>query len=40
VLVTGHQGFLTGEALEEIAAITLANLGDFAAGRACANAVG
>ncbi len=40
VLVTGHQGFLTGEALEEIAAITLANLEDFAAGRVCANAVG
>ena len=40
VLVTGHQGFFTVEALQEISAITLSNLGDFAAGRACANALG
>ena len=39
VLVTGHQGFFTVEALQEISEITLRNLGDFAAGRPCANAV-
>lgn len=39
VLVTGHQGFFTVEALQEISAITLGNLADFAAGRACANLV-
>lgn len=37
VLVTGHQGFFTVEALQEIAAVTLANCADFAAGRPCAN---
>lgn len=37
VLVTGHQGFFTVEALQEIAGITLRNLQDFAAGRPCAN---
>jgi D-lactate dehydrogenase len=40
VLVTGHQGFFTVEALQEISAITLGNLADFAAGRPCANRVG
>jgi D-lactate dehydrogenase len=35
VLVTGHQGFFTVEALQEISAITLGNLRDFAAGRVC-----
>lgn len=39
VLVTGHQGFFTAEALSEIAAITLGNLQCLAEGRACANAV-
>ncbi|WP_105169276.1 2-hydroxyacid dehydrogenase [Pseudoalteromonas sp. T1lg23B] len=32
VLVTGHQGFFTQEALEQIAAITLANLNEVAQG--------
>ncbi|KAF1055464.1 MAG: D-lactate dehydrogenase [Stenotrophomonas maltophilia] len=36
VLVTGHQGFFTIEALQEISATTLQNLADFAAGRPCA----
>lgn len=39
VLVTGHQGFFTVEALQEISAITLGNLDDFGQGRACANRV-
>lgn len=39
VLVTGHQGFFTVEALQEISAITLRNLGDFAAGRTSPNSV-
>ena len=39
VLVTSHQAFFTREAMENIAATTLGNLGDFAAGRAGANAV-
>lgn len=39
VLVTGHQGFFTVEALQEIAAITLRNLVDFARGATCPNAV-
>lgn len=37
VLVTGHQGFFTVEALQEISAVTLANLHDFATGRPCPN---
>lgn len=37
VLVTGHQGFFTREALQAIARTTLAALDDFAAGRACAH---
>ncbi|NBA86948.1 2-hydroxyacid dehydrogenase [Emticicia sp. CRIBPO] len=32
VLITGHQGFLTHEALEQIAKITLQNLSDFERG--------
>ena len=32
VLITGHQGFFTREALEGIACITLQNVSDFAAG--------
>ncbi|MEG0185121.1 MAG: 2-hydroxyacid dehydrogenase [Stenotrophomonas sp.] len=39
VLVTGHQGFFTVEALQEISAITLGNLGDFVAGRPCPHRV-
>jgi D-lactate dehydrogenase len=39
VLVTGHQGFFTIEALREIAAITLGNLGDFMRGLDCSNRV-
>jgi D-lactate dehydrogenase len=39
VLVTGHQGFFTVEALEEIADITIRNLHDFAEGADCANRV-
>lgn len=39
VLVTGHQGFFTIEAMREIAQVTVANLGCFMAGSACANAV-
>jgi len=39
VLVTSHQAFFTREALTAIAATTLGNLDDFAAGRPCANAL-
>lgn len=39
VLVTGHQGFFTVEALREIAAITFDNLDCWRAGGACANAL-
>jgi D-lactate dehydrogenase len=39
VLVTGHQGFFTVEALEEIADITIRNLHDFSEGADCANRV-
>jgi D-lactate dehydrogenase len=37
VLVTSHQAFFTREAISAIAATTLGNLDDFAAGRACPN---
>lgn len=37
VLVTSHQAFFTREALTAIAATTLGNLDDFAAGRPCPN---
>jgi len=37
VLVTGHQGFFTVEALREISAVTLANLACFADDKPCAN---
>jgi D-lactate dehydrogenase len=33
VVVTGHQGFLTREALMQIAEITLTNISDFQSGR-------
>jgi len=39
VLVTSHQGFLTDEALREIAKTTLGNLSDFFAGRPNENEV-
>ncbi|KAF3398415.1 D-lactate dehydrogenase [Penicillium rolfsii] len=35
VLICGHQGFFTSEALTEIAGVTLSNLSDFADGRSC-----
>jgi D-lactate dehydrogenase len=37
VLVTGHQGFFTEEALREIADVTLHNLQCFTNGQACGN---
>jgi D-lactate dehydrogenase len=37
VLVTSHQAFFTREAVGAIAATTLGNLDDFAAGRPCPN---
>jgi D-lactate dehydrogenase len=37
VLVTGHQAFLTREALDEIARTTIENIAAFAAGRPLAN---
>jgi D-lactate dehydrogenase len=40
VLITAHQAFLTREALDAIAATTLANVADVLAGRDCANVVG
>ncbi|MDQ2695827.1 MAG: 2-hydroxyacid dehydrogenase [Pseudomonadota bacterium] len=40
VVITGHQGFFTSDALENIAATTLENLTQFAAGSPCANRVG
>ncbi len=39
VLITAHQAFLTNEALAAIAATTLSNLDDLAAGRPCPNAI-
>jgi len=39
VLVTSHQGFLTDEALREIAGTTLQNLADYFAGRPVANEI-
>lgn len=33
VVITGHQAFLTGEALAQIAEITLANVSDFESGK-------
>jgi D-lactate dehydrogenase len=37
VLLTGHQGFLTHEALTNIAETTFQSIADFAAGRPCAH---
>lgn len=39
VLVTGHQGFFTVEALREISEVTLQNMRCFIDGTSCANAV-
>lgn len=39
VLLTSHQAFLTQEALDAIAATTMANLDDFFSGKACKNEV-
>ena len=39
VMITGHQGFFTREALENIAATTIANVSEFAATGECANRV-
>lgn len=39
VLITGHQAFFTQEALQGIAATTLANLTEFAQNGTCSNAV-
>lgn len=39
VLVTGHQGFFTIEAMREIAGVTFDNLDCFRRGAACANAL-
>lgn len=39
VLVTGHQGFLTAEALANIAETTLANVARFARGEPCPNRI-
>ncbi|NEO85017.1 MAG: 2-hydroxyacid dehydrogenase [Spirulina sp. SIO3F2] len=39
VIITGHQAFLTADAVSQICATTIANLDDFAAGRPCKNAI-
>jgi D-lactate dehydrogenase len=39
VLVTSHQAFFTREAMQNIAAVTMGNLNDFAAGRQTPNQV-
>jgi len=39
VLVTSHQAFFTREAMQNIAAVTMGNLNDFAAGRQTPNGV-
>jgi D-lactate dehydrogenase len=39
VVITGHQGFFTREALDEITRTTLANISDCEAGRTCPNEV-
>jgi len=39
VLITSHQGFFTKEALEQIAMITLKNIGDFEKGLPLENEV-
>jgi len=39
VLITAHQGFLTGEALTQIALVTLKNISDFEQGKRLENTV-
>ena len=39
VLITGHQGFFTTEALQQIATVTLNNLSDFENGKSLENEV-
>jgi D-lactate dehydrogenase len=39
VLITGHQAFFTRNAMENIAATTMANIGEFERAGSCANAV-
>ena len=39
VLITGHQGFFTSDALKQIALTTLQNVTDVEANRPCANTV-
>jgi D-lactate dehydrogenase len=39
VIVTGHQGFLTEQALSQISASVAESLADFAAGRPLKNVV-
>ncbi len=39
VLITGHQAFLTNEALSNIATTTLENISSFERGEACANKI-
>jgi D-lactate dehydrogenase len=39
VIITGHQGYFTEDALNNIAEITLANIAEFAENGNCANAV-
>ncbi len=39
VLITGHQGFFTNEALNDIATITLKNISDYEAGVSSANTI-
>lgn len=39
VLITGHQGFFTNEALEQIAQTTMYNLNCFATGNDCENEI-
>jgi D-lactate dehydrogenase len=39
VLVTGHQGFFTVEAMREIAEVTFGNIECFVSGQSCANKI-
>jgi len=39
VIITGHQGFFTAEALGEIARVTMGNIGEFERTGQCSNAV-
>lgn len=39
VLITGHQGFFTADALKQIASTTLQNVSDIESGKSCKNTV-